>query len=167
MTDDLARTTGAETNEAEEIRDVERSRLRALVGADMTGAQALHATDFQLVNPHGGILSKEEYLLDSAHHGIAMNRRGTKLCVAGTMSDYAAIVSRRTTRYKLIRAGEKPYWSTTSANGRLCYVSWSGTDTISVLSYRKGKEVARVKVGDHPQRVRTGFVTRAWLRANQ
>jgi DNA-binding beta-propeller fold protein YncE len=112
-------------------------------------------------------IPREQYLLDSAHHGIAMNRRGTKLCVAGTMSDYAAIVSRRTTRYKLIRAGEKPYWSTTSANGRLCYVSWSGTDTISVISYRKGKEVKRVPVGDHPQRIRTGFVTRAWLRANQ
>jgi len=109
----------------------------------------------------------EEYLLDSAHHGIAMNRRGTELCVAGTMSDYAAIVSRRTGRYKLIKAGIKPYWSTTSANGRLCYVSWSGTDTISVLSYRKRKEVARIPVGNHPQRIRTGFVTRGWLRANQ
>ena len=62
VTDDLARMTGAETNDQEEIRDVERSRLRALVGADMRVAQALHAAGFQLVNPHGGILSKEEYL---------------------------------------------------------------------------------------------------------
>lgn len=62
VTGDLARTTGEEMNDAEEIRDVERSRLRALVGADMPVAQALHAGDFQLVNPHGGILSKAEYL---------------------------------------------------------------------------------------------------------
>ncbi len=101
-------------------------------------------------------LPEEQYLLDSAHHGIAMNGAGKKLCVAGTMSDYAAIVSRKSFRYKLIEAGEKPYWSTTSSNGKQCYVSWSGTDSISVISFRKRKEVAHIPVGDHPQRIRTG-----------
>jgi len=108
----------------------------------------------------------EEYLLDSAHHGIAINAKGTRLCVAGTMSDYAAIVPvARPARHNLIQAGTKPYWSTTSADGRHCLVSWSGTDTISVISYAKRKEVARIKVGDHPQRVRNGRVRTSWLRA--
>jgi DNA-binding beta-propeller fold protein YncE len=110
-------------------------------------------------------MPREDYLLDSAHHGIAMNGKGTRLCVAGTMSDYAAIVSRRSFRYKLIHGGEKPYWSTTSKNGRWCYVSWSGSDRISVISYKKRKEIKRVPVGDHPQRVRSGTVRRGWLRA--
>jgi YVTN family beta-propeller protein len=109
-------------------------------------------------------MPREQYLLDSAHHGIAMNSAGTRLCVAGTMSDYAAIVSRKSFRHKLIEAGEKPYWSTTSADGRHCYVSWSGTDSISVISYRKRKEIASIPVGDHPQRIRTGHVRASWLR---
>jgi DNA-binding beta-propeller fold protein YncE len=110
-------------------------------------------------------MPREEYLLDSAHHGIAMNKAGTRLCVAGTMSDYAAIVRRKSFRYKLIHGGKKPYWSTTSRSGRKCYVSWSGTDSISVISYRKRKEVAKIKVGDHPQRIRFGNVQAGWLNA--
>ncbi len=112
-------------------------------------------------------MPKEQYLLDSAHHGIAMNSKGKRLCVAGTMSDYAAIVSRRTFRPKLIRGGKKPYWATNSADGRRCFVSWSGSDRISVISYRTKKEIARVPVGDHPQRMRIGSVRRSWLAAHR
>ncbi len=107
---------------------------------------------------------RENYLLDSAHHGIALSGNDRLLCVAGTMSDYAAIVSRNSFRFKLIKDGEKPYWSTTSANGRRCLVSWSGTDSISVISYRKRKEIAQIPVGDHPQRIRMGYVRRHWLK---
>lgn len=111
-------------------------------------------------------MPREQYLLDSAHHGIAMNHDGTKLCVAGTMSDYAAIVSRESFRYKLIHAGEKPYWATTSNDGRYCLVSWSGSDKISIISYEKEREVASVPVGYHPQRVRMGNVRMSWLKAD-
>jgi DNA-binding beta-propeller fold protein YncE len=110
-------------------------------------------------------LPREQYLLDSAHHGIAMSGDGKRLCVAGTMSDYAAIVSRRTFEYELKQVGKKPYWSTTSPNGRRCYVSWSGSDRISVFSYRTGREIARVPVGYHPQRVRSGYVRDSFIAA--
>jgi hypothetical protein len=49
-------------DEAEELRAVERQRLRALVDADVQAANRLHADDFQLINPLGGSLSKAEYL---------------------------------------------------------------------------------------------------------
>jgi hypothetical protein len=109
-------------------------------------------------------MPREQYVLDSAHHGIAMNPEGTRLCVAGTMDDYAAIVSRDTFDYKLIQTGgEKPYWVTNSGDGRYCFVSWSGSDRISAISYKRREEVAQVPVGDHPQRMRMGVVLRTWL----
>ena len=47
---------------ADLLRATERKRLRALIEADMETADALHADDFQLINPSGRSLSKEEYL---------------------------------------------------------------------------------------------------------
>ena len=46
----------------DQLRAVERERLRALVGKDLPLASRLHADDFQLINPLGGSLSKREYL---------------------------------------------------------------------------------------------------------
>jgi YVTN family beta-propeller protein len=104
---------------------------------------------------------RENYLLDSAHHGLAMNHEGTKLCAAGTMSDYAAIVRRDSFAFKTFAVGRKPYWSTNSADGRYCFVSASGDDQVVVLDYASEREVARIPVGDHPQRMRMGLVRTA------
>jgi RTX calcium-binding nonapeptide repeat (4 copies)/Dolichyl-phosphate-mannose-protein mannosyltransferase len=101
---------------------------------------------------------REQYLLDSAHHGLAMNPEGKKLCAAGTMSDYAAIVNRSTFAFRIVRVGEKPYWSTNSGDGKLCFVSVSGNDRVVAISYKSGREVARITVGDHPQRMRIGVI---------
>ena len=110
-------------------------------------------------------LPKTEYLLDSAHHGIALNPAGKRFCVAGTMSDYAAIVMRKNPEnFNIIDVGPKPYWSTNSANGKFCYVSVSGADRVAVISYKKRKEITSIPVGDHPQRVRTGVVVNSYLK---
>jgi len=101
-------------------------------------------------------LPREAYLLDSAHHGLSMNPEGTKLCAAGTMSDYAAIIDRQTFRHQIASRGKKPYWSTNSGDGKLCFISYSGDDAVSVVSYRTEREVARFRVGYHPQRMRMG-----------
>ncbi|ADD45817.1 YncE family protein [Stackebrandtia nassauensis] len=108
-------------------------------------------------------MPREEYLLDSAHHGIAMNTDGDRICVAGTMSDYATVVDRETFQHQgLIESGEKPYWATRSGDGQRCYVSWSGSDRISAISYTTGQETASAAVGDHPQRMRVGVVAADW-----
>jgi YVTN family beta-propeller protein len=150
-------------------------------GGDYTsGSQAEPATGVVKrviplpVSAQAAALPREDYVLDSAHHGIAMNRRGTRLCVAGTMSDYAAIVSRRTGRYRILagqarflpgRSYSKPYWATTSRVDGNCWVSMSGSDLVTVISYRTKKVIAEVPVGRHPQRVRDGVVDGRVLKA--
>ena len=51
-----------EAPDAEFLRATERERLRALVTGDLGRAAQLHADDFQLINPLGGAVSKEQYL---------------------------------------------------------------------------------------------------------
>lgn len=46
----------------DEVRATERKRLRALVSKDLDMARQLHTDDFQLINPLGGVLSKQQYL---------------------------------------------------------------------------------------------------------
>jgi DNA-binding beta-propeller fold protein YncE len=123
------------------------------------------ATRISLLPAGPRLLPRRDYLLDSAHHGLTFNPRGTKLCAAGTMSNYAAIVFRRTLRLeRAVRVGRTPYWATASEDGRYCFVSVAGEDRVSVISFRTAREVARIRVGDHPQRMRTGGVRANLLR---
>lgn len=119
-------------------------------------------------------MPREQYVLDSAHHGIAMNEAGTRLCVAGTMSDYAAIVERESFRYELFagdarylenRTYKKPYWATTSPHDGNCWVSMSGSDLVTIIDYATRRVIAEVPVGNHPQRVRAGMVDQSVLTA--
>ncbi|CAL9452101.1 hypothetical protein SUDANB106_02488 [Streptomyces sp. enrichment culture] len=99
---------------------------------------------------------------DSRHHGMSMNPQGTKLCVAGTMDDYATVVDRRTLEEGPLVTVSKPYWATVSGDGRHCVVSESGADQVTAIDFATGRKVASVPVGDHPQRVRVGHVPAGW-----
>jgi DNA-binding beta-propeller fold protein YncE len=145
------------------------SFFHGVVSYSLKREKVLRATELPNLVPN---VPREQYLLDSAHHGIALSGDDKRLCIAGTMSDYATVVRRKRLRSgpsispRLLELGTKPYWSTTSANGKLCYVSWSGTDDVSVISYRKRREVRHLEVGDHPQRIRNGFVRKSFVQAN-
>jgi hypothetical protein len=108
--------------------------------------------------PKRTIEPRENYVLDSAHHGMAMNHEGTTMCAAGTMDGYAAIIDRETADFELVDVGEKPYWSTSGPVGDECWVSVSGEDEVVVIDYDSARTVATIPVGDHPQRVRDGVV---------
>ena len=106
--------------------------------------------------------NRTKWVNDSRHHGLSISADGEKLCVAGTMDDYATIVDRRTlTAGPLIAAG-KPYWATRSPDGHSCVISESDTDLVSVIDFNTGKKIISVPVGNHPQRVRLGYVPADW-----
>lgn len=108
-------------------------------------------------------LPLNQYVNDSAHHGLSINSEGTKLCAAGTMDDYAALVDRKTMKYRIFdkkttgHSYAKPYWTTEGLHDR-CWISLSGADSVAVIDFSTGKELAYLPVGDHPQRIRHGYV---------
>ncbi|MEV5397755.1 PQQ-binding-like beta-propeller repeat protein [Streptomyces cellulosae] len=99
---------------------------------------------------------------DSRHHGITMKPDGTKLCVAGTMDDYATVVDRDTFEHGPLVPVAKPYWATVSGDGESCVVSESGADQVTAIDFATGEKTVSVPVGDHPQRVRLGHVREGW-----
>lgn len=99
---------------------------------------------------------RTKWVNDSRHHGLSISADGEKLCVAGTMDDYATIVNRKT-----LTAG-KPYWATRSPDGKSCVISESETDVVTVIDFATGDKVLSVPVGNHPQRVRIGYAPIDW-----
>ncbi|MCG7208076.1 YncE family protein [Streptomyces arenae] len=102
------------------------------------------------------------WLLDSRHHGISMKPDGTKLCVAGTMDNYATVVDRATLQEGPLITASTPYWATVSGDGKDCVISESGADQVTAIDFGTGQKVTSVPVGDHPQRVRLGHVRADW-----
>lgn len=99
---------------------------------------------------------------DSRHHGLSMSPDGTKLCVAGTMDDYATVVDRATLAQGPLVPADKPYWATVDGDGKACVISESGADRVTAIDFATGAKRVSVPVGDHPQRVRLGHVPADW-----
>ncbi|WP_354644114.1 YncE family protein [Kitasatospora camelliae] len=113
-------------------------------------------------------LGPDDYPQNSAHHGMALSGDQTRLCVAGTIDDYTAVVSRpglTVDGYVHYEPDALPYWTATSADGRTCFVSLANRDQISVVDYATATEIARIPTGRFPQRQRLGRITPTALAA--
>ncbi|WP_228851800.1 nuclear transport factor 2 family protein [Aegicerativicinus sediminis] len=52
----------AQTSESDKLITIEETRLKALVDGDIDLAASLHADNFELINPVGETLTKQQYL---------------------------------------------------------------------------------------------------------
>jgi YVTN family beta-propeller protein len=134
------------------------SYLNGLVEYDLEAGRIVRTVELPF-SEAGRALSPDQYPENSAHHGLAMSGDGSKLCSAGTINDYVAILSLPAlSTDRLVPSGRLPYWATTSVDGEHCLVTNSNDDTVSVISYDTAQELKRVPVGDFPQRERLGKV---------
>ena len=58
----VSSASSASSSQADRLRAIETTRLQALVDADTAAARELTAPDFQLINPAGAPLSRDELL---------------------------------------------------------------------------------------------------------
>jgi YVTN family beta-propeller protein len=101
-------------------------------------------------------VSHQQVYPHTAHHGLALTPDGRHLCVGSTVASYMAILSvPELDLLATIPVGKEPSWVIPSLDGRYCYVSARSENTVSVISIDERKEVARVRVGDYPQRMWT------------
>ncbi|MFE3558792.1 YncE family protein [Streptomyces sp. NPDC059193] len=114
--------------------------------------------------PENPATSKDRttWVNDSRHHGMSMSPDGTKLCIAGTMDDYATVVDRATLAEGPLVGADKPYWATVDGDGTGCVISESGSDRVTAIDFATGAKRLSVPVGDHPQRIRIGHVPADW-----
>jgi DNA-binding beta-propeller fold protein YncE len=136
------------------------SYLNGFIKYDLNTSTTL-ATVQQPFSAKAASESYDSYPQNSAHHGIALSGNDSKLCDVGTIDDYTKIVdttSLSTTATVTYPTGSIPYWALTSTDGNYCFVSLSAGNAVSVVNYTTGAEVARVPVGNFPQRERNAVV---------
>jgi YVTN family beta-propeller protein len=129
---------------------VQLTRLHGLVELDLREGRVTKTIHLPVP---AGVTAQQDFP-HTAHHGLALNPAGTRLCAAGTVADYVAVLSvPELDLLASVPVGREPSWAITSLDGRYCYVSSRKSDTVSVISFDNGREVTRIKVGRYPQRM--------------
>lgn len=106
--------------QADQLRTIERTRLRALVEANIKVAQELHSEDFQLINPAGVSISKEQYMGDVAS-GVVNYIVWEPDAIAVRLYGDAAIIRYQAQLeiiYRGQKAGLRRFWHTDSYEKR-------------------------------------------------
>ncbi len=142
----------------ERLMYAQLSFFHGIIEYDLEQGRMLRALQLPIAE---GVTS-EDYAFEAPHHGLALSRNERFLCVAGRASDYVAIVTRVTLEpAAIIPVGDAPSWAVSGGpRGSRCFVTNTGDDTVSVISYARRREIARIRVGDSPKHLEAADVPR-------
>ncbi|MEM1112219.1 MAG: hypothetical protein AAGI11_09960 [Pseudomonadota bacterium] len=130
-------------------------KLHGFIIYDVPTKTVLKTVHLPEINPH------QADFPHTAHHGLALSGSGDRLCVAGTVSDYTAIIDYPSLeRRAIVNTPGQPSWAIPSSDGKLCFVSARKSDVVSVIDFDTGSLVSEItlKKGSYPQRMWTGPV---------
>ena len=126
------------------------SEFHGLVEIDPAGGAILR----RVALPIDPGATEDDYDFEAPHHGLALSGDESLLCAAGRASDYVALVSTATLApVAILDVDDAPGWAATSPDGRFCFVPNTRADTLSVISFERRREVARLRVGDGPKQI--------------
>ncbi len=95
------------------------------------------------------------------NHGLGLSPDRRYLVANGSLSAFVAIFAFPSLELLgTVPVGTQPNWVVFSRDSRFVYVSNRVDNTISAIDLAKRKEVARIKVGDYPQRMTVAMVRR-------
>lgn len=153
-------------NPGEETAFFQRSYNRGFVEVSLADGHVIRTKSDLPATSTGDDLYPDNLPANSMHHGLSLSGDGTRICNAGTIDNYIAIVDRASFGTLSVVGGfSKPYWSQTSLDGTKCLVSSSTGNYVSVISYQTGLETKRVNVGNYPQRERLGKLDTTYVSA--
>ena len=95
------------------------------------------------------------------NHGIGVTPDGKHLVANASLSGFTAIYSLpKLELVATVPVGQEPNWVVFSRDGRYAYVSNRRDNTLSVIDIGLAKEVARIRVGEFPQRMTVALAHR-------
>ena len=122
----------------------------AVVAFDLTTKRVVQRLDLPVKDG----ITTADYDFEAPHHGLALTRDGTTLCLAGRASDYAALVrAPELTLIATVPVGDAPGWAEVSDDGHLCLIANTRSNDLSIISIRERREVARLPMGVGPKHI--------------
>jgi YVTN family beta-propeller protein len=95
------------------------------------------------------------------NHGLRITSDGKFLISNGSLFDLVAIWSLPDLKLVgTVPVGHDPNWIVVTPDGKRAFVSNRGSNDVSVIDLASRQEVARVKVGNYPQRMAAVAVAR-------